>query len=406
MAELFGRVKRYEEEARIDNDEVRQALSRTTQALDERLLRDKKDMREMLDHEASDLSRRVDKCNLERLNDSADLQSKLGMLGKSASRHLEHLKHALYRETQNMIELASKTGSVMFSAYRDDGDSSGGESYVTFTGCNVNIGNGFIPKSGVFQCPEPGLYLFTFTVCTFDGKKCLMILKKNEKDVCALIDQDGNENRGKTMISQTCMLELDVSDRVQIYAVTGTGFTDGRSSHYTQFCGVMLRASAETLKAASRGAMEEDDVSVGADFRGLTPVRGFTPGPGGDLSRRNSKKERRFNGSGGGAQEKAMSPRPDKAMSPKPDVAPIPEVAEERLVVKEETKKVEETPKEEDVEEKAPVAQQSYLALTKLGSAEKRVVSPSPGAAAGAAGESKVWRREPGSGLFSVLKGR
>ena len=64
MAELFGRVKRYEEEARIDNDEVRQALSRTTQALDERLLRDKKDMREMLDHEASDLSRRVDKCNL------------------------------------------------------------------------------------------------------------------------------------------------------------------------------------------------------------------------------------------------------------------------------------------------------------------------------------------------------
>ena len=225
MQELFGRVKRYEEEARIDNDEVRQAVSRTTQALDERLLRDKKEMREMLEHEASELSRRVDKCNLERLNDSADLQSKLGMLGKSASRHLDHLKHALYRETQNMIELASKTGSVMFSAFRDDGDSSGGESYVTFTGCNVNIGNGFIPKSGVFQCPEPGLYLFSFTVCTYDGKKCLMILKKNEKDVCALIDQDGNENRGKTMISQTCMLDLELSDKVQVEKITFTSFS-------------------------------------------------------------------------------------------------------------------------------------------------------------------------------------
>ena len=401
MQELFGRVKRYEEEARIDNDEVRQAISRTTQALDERLLRDKKEMREMLDHEATDLSRRVDKCNLERLNDSADLQSKLGMLGKSASRHLEHLKHALHRETQNMIELASKTGSVMFSAFRDDGDSSGGESYVTFTGCNVNIGNGFIPKSGVFQCPEPGLYLFTFTVCTFDGKKCLMILKKNEKDVCALIDQDGNENRGKTMISQTCMLELEVSDRVQIYAVTGTGFTDGRSSHYTQFCGVMLRASAETLKAASRGAMEEDDVSVGADFRGLTPVRGFTPGPNGDLSRRNSKKERRFNGSGSGPHEKAMSPRPgDKAMSPRPDVAPIPEVVEERLAAK-----VEEASREEEVEDKAPVAQQSYLALTKLGSTEKKVVSPSQGAAAGVP-QGKVCRAGKAAGHTSLLKGR
>ena len=41
MNELFGRVKRYEEEARIDNDETRQALTRTSQALEERLLRDK-----------------------------------------------------------------------------------------------------------------------------------------------------------------------------------------------------------------------------------------------------------------------------------------------------------------------------------------------------------------------------
>ena len=41
MTELFGRVKRYEEEARIDNDEVRQALTRNSQTMDERLLRDK-----------------------------------------------------------------------------------------------------------------------------------------------------------------------------------------------------------------------------------------------------------------------------------------------------------------------------------------------------------------------------
>ena len=68
----------------------------------------------------------------------------------------------------------------------------------------------------MFQCPEPGLYMFTLTVCTYDGKKCLLMLKKNDQDVCALIDQDGNENRGKTMISQTCMLELEISDRVQV----------------------------------------------------------------------------------------------------------------------------------------------------------------------------------------------
>ena len=205
----------------------------------------------------------------------------------------------------------------------------------------------------------------------------------------------------------------------QIYAVTGTGFTDGRSSHYTQFCGVMLRASAETLKAASRGAMEEDEVSVGADFRGLTPVRGFTPGPNGDLSRRNSKKEsRRFNGSGG-AHDKAMSPRPtDRALSPKPDVAPIPEVAEERLAVEDRPRQ---EVKPEEGEDKPPVAQQSYLALTKLGSADKK---PATGAAGGGggdgaaggggggtpAGTNKVSRGQhapsTGGGFGSFLKGR
>ncbi len=34
--------------------------------------------------------------------------------------------------------------------------------------------------------------------------------------MCALIDQDGNENRGKTMINQTCFMQLEIGDRVQV----------------------------------------------------------------------------------------------------------------------------------------------------------------------------------------------
>jgi len=284
ILELFARVKRYEEEARIDNDEVRQALSRTTTNLEERNLRDKKELRELLDHETNDLGKRVDKCNLERMNDSAEMQAKVGMLGKSASRHLEQLKHVLHREVGGLIELAGKPGSVMFNAFRDESHTDGGECYVTFQGCSVNTGNGFIPKSGVFQCPEPGLYMFSLTVCTYDGKKCLLILRKNEKDVCALIDQDGNENRGKTMISQTCFMDLEISDRVQVYAVTGTGFTDSKVSHYTQFSGVLLRVSMDTLKEARRGIQEEEEISAReGSIRGFTPCRGFTPSR--DLSR-------------------------------------------------------------------------------------------------------------------------
>jgi len=280
IAELFTRVKRYEDESRIDNDEVRQAVNRTASTLEEKLIRDKKELRDMLEYEASDLGRRVDKCNTERLNDSADMQGKMCMLGKSASRHLESLKIALHRETHNLVELASKTGSVMFSAYRDEELSTLEESNVTFTGCSVNLGNGFIPKCGVFQCPEPGLYLFTITVCTAEGKQCLLMLRKNDKNISTLLDQKESETKGKTMISQTCFMELDISDRVQLISASGSAFSDSSTSHLTQFSGVLMRAPQETFKAAIRSISEDENVSIAEGFRGFTPSRGTTPSRG------------------------------------------------------------------------------------------------------------------------------
>ena len=205
--------------------------------------------------------------------------------------------------------------------------------------------------------------------------------------------------------------------------MTGTGFTDSKASHYTQFCGVILRASAETFKNAS-GLREEDDISVGGDFRGLTPVRGFTPGPSGDISRRNSKKDRRFNGNASNGNmekamspqrqmDKAMSPRPsEKALSPRPEVPVIQEAPEERLI-KEENGQIEKTQAEEtDSKEQQPP--QSYLALTKLGGPEKKP-APSPAQTAPAQGSRKQVKRNIQSqdttttatgGLFSFVKGR
>ena len=63
----------------------------------------------------------------------------VGLLGKSASRHLDRLKQQLVRQAELLSELAGKPGSVLFSAYRDEGDS-GGECYLTFSGTNSNIG--------------------------------------------------------------------------------------------------------------------------------------------------------------------------------------------------------------------------------------------------------------------------
>ena len=76
---------------------MRQAVNRIASSLEERAIRDKKELKDILAHEASDLSRRMDKCNIERLNDSADVQAKMCMLGRSASKHLETLKTSLHR---------------------------------------------------------------------------------------------------------------------------------------------------------------------------------------------------------------------------------------------------------------------------------------------------------------------
>ena len=71
----------------------------------------------------------------------------------------------------------------------------GGEDYLTFTGTTVNIGQAMDPKSGQFVTPEPGLYLFLITCCTYDMKKCLVSIRKNGKDVANLFDQDGDTNK-------------------------------------------------------------------------------------------------------------------------------------------------------------------------------------------------------------------
>ena len=53
----------------------------------------------------------------------------------------------LSRNTQGLVEVAGKPGSVVFSAYRDDDHTYSEDNFVTFSGCHVNIGNAF--RSGV-----------------------------------------------------------------------------------------------------------------------------------------------------------------------------------------------------------------------------------------------------------------
>ena len=61
---------------------------------------------------------RLDKLNIERLNDHTEVQAKLAMVGKSASRHIDGLKRYVLKECQSLFDLATKPCSVVFNAFR------------------------------------------------------------------------------------------------------------------------------------------------------------------------------------------------------------------------------------------------------------------------------------------------
>lgn len=265
IQDLYHKVKREIEAREQENDELVQDMKTDRAQMEEKLIKERQTFREALTAETLDIEKRMEKLNVERVNDNADIQAKVAMLGKSASRHIDNLKHYVFRECQSLFDLATKPCSVVFNAYRDESYVNGGEDYLTFSGCTVNIGNGMNPKSGEFKCPEGGLYLFLFTCCTFDMKKCLISIRKNGKDVTNFHDQDGDQNKGKTMIGQNVLLELIVGDKVQIYTYTATGITDHKNSRYTQFIGLLMRPSVDSMHEVVRrlGATDlEDDVSV------------------------------------------------------------------------------------------------------------------------------------------------
>ena len=64
-------------------------------------------------------------------------------------RHIDALKHFVFRECQSLFDVATRPCSVAFDAHRDDSYFNGGEDYITFSGCPVNVGGGMCAKVSI-----------------------------------------------------------------------------------------------------------------------------------------------------------------------------------------------------------------------------------------------------------------
>ena len=85
-------MKREREEREIDLDEIRQKSNNDKNNLDEKIIKERNGLREAFDNEQLELTKRLDKLNLDRMSDTADIQAKMGLVAKSASRHLDTLR--------------------------------------------------------------------------------------------------------------------------------------------------------------------------------------------------------------------------------------------------------------------------------------------------------------------------
>ena len=150
----------------LDQADVRQTISRGTSAI-----------RELLENEKKD-----------RATQMAETQAELCSLMEKAEADAQQFE-IMQKVIQDVEFMAVTPLSVYFCAHRNEPYLEGGEEYLTFSECSVNVGNAMDPKSGIFRAPYTAAYLFSLNVCTHDLKKALIAIRKNGVEVASLYDQ-------------------------------------------------------------------------------------------------------------------------------------------------------------------------------------------------------------------------
>ncbi len=74
LKDLQAKMKREHEEREVDLDDLRNQLKADKSNLDEKIIKERNALRENFDQEQLDMNKRLDKLNLDRMSDMADVQ--------------------------------------------------------------------------------------------------------------------------------------------------------------------------------------------------------------------------------------------------------------------------------------------------------------------------------------------
>lgn len=148
----------------------------------------------------------------------------------------------------NSLEWKDKP-TVAFDAYRNRPFHEP-QSFITFDGTTINVGDAFNAETGKFYAPVKGVYSFTFHALTQDGTATYVKIVQNGRNVAGAYrrhEGEGDEEhqnaeaglrRAEGMLAQHVLLELEAGDEVAVFAYHGN-LRDG-GWHYTHFTGFLI----------------------------------------------------------------------------------------------------------------------------------------------------------------------
>ncbi|CAG0886204.1 unnamed protein product [Darwinula stevensoni] len=119
---------------------------------------------------------------------------------------------------------------VYFDAYRNASTRS--TDVITYEGTLVNLGDGMMPKIGIFTAPFPGIYAFHFHLSAQSNYEILVNLRRNEETQASLYSRS-HANPG-----QSILLHLDEGDEVDAFLEKGQFTAD--ANHVAHFVGYLL----------------------------------------------------------------------------------------------------------------------------------------------------------------------
>ena len=121
------------------------------------------------------------------------------------------------------IEAFPTPGRIIFSAYKAEGGVFSGD--VTYSTLVENVGNGLDISSGVFSCPQSGLYMLSFSGLTVnDATYTLVSIYINGVQDFLLGSYTSATNDDH--ISHTWLVHLNYNDKVNLKITHGQMFSD------------------------------------------------------------------------------------------------------------------------------------------------------------------------------------